>query len=186
MELTKQKQDTAYKTLSQFGYKAKLAAPRLQKIVVASGTGSGMKKDREKNNTIIDRLTRITGQKPTLRVAKKSVASFKVRQGDPIGVSVTLRGARMAHFLDKLVHVAIPRTKDFRGIPRTTVDTIGNMTIGIKEHSIFPETSDEDLRDVFGFAITLVSSATSKDEALAFFEHLGIPFKKEEQKVIAK
>ena len=180
MEITKQKQDTAYKTLG--GYKTKLAAPRLVKIVIASGTGSGMKKDREKNNTIMDRLAKITGQKPTLRIAKKSVASFKVREGDPIGVSVTLRGARMAHFLDKLVNIAIPRTKDFRGIERKTVDNIGNMTLGIKEHTIFPETSDEDLRDVFGFAITLVSSAKSKAEALAFFEHLGIPFKKEEAK----
>ncbi|MBP6904629.1 MAG: 50S ribosomal protein L5 [Candidatus Pacebacteria bacterium] len=182
MEITKQKQDSAYKTLGQFNYKAKLAAPRLLKIVVASGTGSGMKKDREKNNTIIDRLSKITGQKPTLRIAKKSVASFKVREGDPIGVSVTLRGARMQHFLDKLINVAIPRTKDFRGIERKTVDNIGNMTIGIKEHSIFPETSDEDLRDVFGFAVTLVSSAKNKEEALAFFEHLGIPFKKEDAK----
>lgn len=179
MEITKQKQEDTYKALSGFKYKAKLAAPRLLKIVVSSGTGSGMKKDREKNNTISDRLMKITGQKPTLRLAKKSVASFKVREGDPIGVSVTLRGARMQHFLDKLVNVAIPRTKDFRGIDRKTVDTIGNMTLGIKEHTIFPETSDEDLRDVFGFAITFVSTAKNREEALAFFEHLGIPFKKD-------
>lgn len=176
MELTKQKQDTAYKTLG--GYKTPLAAPRLTKIVISSGTGSGMKKDRNKNDTIMDRLTRITGQRPTVRSAKKSVASFKVRQGDPIGVGVTLRGARMNHFLDKLIHIAIPRTKDFRGIDPKAVDNIGNMTIGIKEHSIFPETSDEDLKDVFGFAITLVSTAKGKEEALKFFTHLGIPFKK--------
>lgn len=180
MELTKQKLENTYKELSRFGYEAKLAAPRLVKIVVSSGTGSGMKKDREKNATIIDRLAKITGQKPTVRIAKKSVASFKVREGDPIGVSVTLRGSRMQHFLDKLIHIALPRTKDFRGINRSTVDAIGNMTLGIKEHTIFPETSDEDLRDVFGFAITLVSTAKNKEEATAFFEHLGIPFKKEE------
>jgi large subunit ribosomal protein L5 len=126
----------------------------------------------------MDRLTKITGQRPTVRSAKKSVASFKVRQGDPIGVAVTLRGARMNHFLDKLIHIAIPRTKDFRGIDPKAVDNIGNMTIGIKEHSIFPETSDEDLKDVFGFAITLVSTAKGKEEALKFFTHLGIPFKK--------
>ena len=179
MELTKHKQENTKTALSTFGYKTALAAPRLVKIVVSSGTGSGMKKDREKNETIIDRLTKITGQKPTLRIAKKSVASFKVRQGDPIGVAVTLRGARMQHFLDKLVHIAIPRTKDFRGIDPKVVDNIGNMTLGIKEHNIFPETSDEDLRDVFGFAITLVSTAKSKEEAVAYFEHLGIPFKKE-------
>lgn len=178
MEITKQKQDTAHTALKSFGYTNKLAAPRLLKIVIASGTGSGMKKDREKNETIIDRLTKITGQHPTVRSAKKSVASFKVRQGDPIGVAVTLRGARMQHFLDKLINIAIPRTKDFRGIDRKSVDAIGNLTIGVKEHTIFPETSDEDLRDVFGFAITLVSSAKNKGEALAFFEHLGIPFKK--------
>lgn len=175
MELTKQKQDTSYKSL---GYKTALAAPRLVKIVVASGTGTGMKKDREKNNTVLDRLAKITGQKPAEKSAKKSVASFKVRQGDPIGVSVTLRGARMMHFLDKLIHVAIPRTKDFRGLDPKAVDDIGNMTIGIKEHTIFPETSDEDLRDVFGFAVTIVSTAKNRDEALTFFTHLGIPFKK--------
>lgn len=176
MELTKQKQDSAFKDLG--GYKTKLAAPRLVKIVISSGTGTGMKKDRNKNDTIMDRLTRITGQRPTVRSAKKSVASFKVRQGDPIGVAVTLRGARMQHFLDKLIHIAIPRTKDFRGINAKAVDNIGNMTLGIKEHTIFPETSDEDLKDVFGFAITLVSTAKGKDEALKFFTHLGIPFKK--------
>jgi large subunit ribosomal protein L5 len=179
MELTKAKLQSTHKTLSQFGHKNQLAAPRLVKIVVASGTGSGMKKDREKNNTVADRLARITGQKPSLRVAKQSVASFKIREGDPVGLMVTLRGARMLNFMDKLVHIALPRTKDFRGIDRKVVDNIGNMTIGIKEHSIFPETSDEDLRDVFGLAITIVSTSKNKAEATAFFEHLGIPFKKE-------
>ena len=178
MELTKAKQDQTMKALAQFGYKNKLAAPRLQKIVVSSGTGSRMKKDKETNTLVADRLARITGQKPSLRSAKQSVASFKIRTGDPVGLTVTLRGARMQHFLDKLVHIAIPRTKDFRGIDKKAVDSIGNMTIGIKEHTIFPETSDEDLRDVFGLAITLVTSAKSKEEATAFFEHLGIPFKK--------
>jgi large subunit ribosomal protein L5 len=179
MKLTKEKLQNTHTALAQFGYKNKLASPRLTKIVVASGTGSGMKKDREKNNTVADRLARITGQKPSLRVAKQSVASFKIREGDPVGLMVTLRGARMLNFMDKLVHIALPRTKDFRGIDRKVVDNIGNMTIGIKEHSIFPEASDEDLRDVFGLAITLVSTAKNKAEATAFFEHLGIPFKKE-------
>ncbi len=179
MQLTKAQQEKVPEALSAFGYKNKMAAPKLMKVVVSSGTGSGMKKDRERNNLVADRLMRITGQKPTLRVAKMSVASFKIREGDPVGLTVTLRGARMNHFVDKLIHIALPRTKDFRGIDRKVVDSIGNMTIGIKEHSIFPETSDEDLRDVFGLAITLVSSAKTKAEALAFFEHLGIPFKKE-------
>ncbi len=175
MQYTKTKTEEAQKAL---GYKNKLAAPRLTKIVVASATGSAMKKDREKNNTVVDRLAKITGQKPTVRAAKQSVASFKIREGDKVGVAVTLRGARMQHFLDKLINIALPRTKDFRGIDPKTIDSIGNITIGIKEHTIFPETSDEDLKDVFGLAVTIVTTAKSKDEALKFFNHLGIPFKK--------
>ncbi len=137
-----------------------------------------MKKDREKNNLVADRLAKITGQKPALRAAKKSVAGFKTREGDPVGLMVTLRGARMYHFIDKLINIALPRTKDFRGIDPKSVDAIGNMTIGIKEHTIFPECSDEDLRDVFGLAITLGTTAKNKAEALAYFNHIGIPFKK--------
>lgn len=178
MELTKAKLQNTHTALAQFGYKNKMAAPRLTKIVVSSGTGSGMKKDREKNNTVSDRLARITGQKTSLRVAKQSVASFKIREGDPVGVTVTLRGARMLHFIDKLIHIALPRTKDFRGLDKKAVDSMGNLTLGIKEHTIFPEAADEDLRDVFGLSITLVSTAKNKEEATAFFEHLGIPFKK--------
>ncbi len=178
MQTVKEKESQTMKALAQFGYKNPMSAPHLVKITVASGTGTGMKKDREKNNTVADRLARITGQKPSLRTAKKSVASFKTRTGDPIGLAVTLRGARMYHFLDKFINIALPRTKDFRGIDPKSVDTIGNMTIGIKEHTIFPETADEDLRDVFGLAVTLVSSAKTKEEALAYFTHLGIPFKK--------
>lgn len=175
MQHTKTKTAEAHKTL---GYGNKLAAPRLVKIVVSAGTGSGMKKDRERNNVVSDRIAKITGQHPATRAAKQSVASFKIRQGDQVGVAVTLRGARMMHFLDKLIHIALPRTKDFRGIDQKVVDSIGNMTIGIKEHTIFPETSDEDLRDVFGMAVTIVTTAKDKESALAFFKHLGIPFKK--------
>ena len=175
MQHTKTKIEETHKAL---GYKNKLAAPHITKVVIASATGSGMKKDREKNDTVIDRLTKITGQRPTVRAAKQSVASFKIRQGDKVGVAVTLRGARMQHFLDKLINIALPRTKDFRGIDPRAVDAIGNITIGIKEHTIFPETSDEDLRNVFGLAVTIVTTAKGKDEALAFFKHLGIPFKK--------
>ena len=156
-----------------------MAVPKLKKVVFNVGTGTIMKKDKNKNTAIAERLAKITGQKAATRGAKQSVASFKTRQGDPIGVVVTLRGNRMYAFLEKLVNVALPRTKDFRGINRTTVDSIGNMTIGIKEHTIFPETADEDIRDVFGMAITIVSSAKIKKEGTAFFELLGIPFKKE-------
>lgn len=165
---------------SEFHYKNAMAAPKIKKVVVNTGTGTPMKKDKNKNDAIADRLAKITGQKGALRGAKQSIASFKVRQGDPIGVMVTMRGNRMYAFLEKLINVALPRTKDFRGINRSAVDNVGNLTIGIKEHTIFPETADEDIRDIFGMSITLISTAKNKKEGTAFFEILGIPFKKEE------
>ncbi|MFA6077023.1 MAG: 50S ribosomal protein L5 [Candidatus Paceibacterota bacterium] len=170
------------KMKTTFHYKSAIAAPKMQKIVLNVGTGTAMKKDKNKNEAIALRLAKITGQKPVTRGAKQSVASFKTRQGDPIGVIVTLRGKRMYAFLEKLINVALPRTKDFRGISLSSVDNIGNLTIGIKEHTIFPETADEDIRDVFGLSITLVSTAKNKKEGITFFGLLGIPFKKEEKK----
>jgi large subunit ribosomal protein L5 len=167
---------------SIFHYKNAMAAPKMQKISLNVGTGTAIKKDKNKNEAITLRLAKITGQQPSAKGAKKSIASFKIRQGDPIGIVVTMRGKRMYAFLDKLINVALPRTKDFRGISRTAVDSIGNLTIGIKEHTIFPETADEDIRDVFGMSLTLVSSAKNKKEGTAFFELLGIPFKKEDGK----
>lgn len=168
------------KMKSTFHYKNSMAAPKMVKIVLNVGTGTAIKKDKNKNDAIAERLAKITGQKAALRGAKQSVASFKVRQGDPIGVIVTLRGKRMYSFLEKLINVALPRTKDFRGINPGAVDNIGNLTIGIKEHTIFPETADEDIKDVFGLAITLVSTAKNKKEGKTFFELIGVPFKKEE------
>jgi len=179
METVKQKEKKAFKELkAKFGYKNVMAAPHLVKVVVASGTGSGLKKNKDYNKLVIERIAKITGQKPATKSAKKSIASFKIRIGDPVGVMVTLRGARMYGFLDKLINVAIPRTKDFRGIDRKIVDNIGNLTMSIKEHTIFPETGDEELKDVFGMGVTLVTTAKNKLEATAFFELLGIPFKK--------
>ncbi|MBP6883655.1 MAG: 50S ribosomal protein L5 [Candidatus Pacebacteria bacterium] len=178
----KEKEKEAFSKMKEaFHYKNGMAAPKMLKVVMNIGTGTMMKKDKNKNDAIALRLAKITGQKGAFKGAKQSIASFKVRQGDPIGVMVTLRGARMYGFLEKLINVALPRTKDFRGINRSGVDNIGNLTIGIKEHTIFPETADEDIRDVFGMAITLVSSAKDRKEGLAFFELLGLPFKKEEE-----
>jgi large subunit ribosomal protein L5 len=179
----KEKEAEAFEKMKGvFHYKNAMAAPKIKKVVINTGTGTPMKKDKNKNAAISDRLAKITGQKGALRGAKQSISSFKIRQGDPVGVVVTLRGKRMYAFLEKLINVAIPRTKDFRGTNRTGVDNIGNLTIGIKEHTIFPETADEDIRDVFGMAITLVSTASNKKEGTAFFEILGIPFKKVEEK----
>lgn len=174
-----EKQVKAFEVMSkEFGYKNPMAAPRLVKVTVSVATGSQMKRDKKFNDLVMDRLSMITGQKATLRKAKQSVASFKTREGDQIGVAVTLRGARMLGFLDKVLNVALPRTKDFRGLNRTSVDAIGNMTFGIKEHTIFPEIHDEELKDVFGMAITMVTTAKSKEEATRFFELLEVPFKK--------
>ena len=183
MQSIKQKQEGAYAVLKeQFGYKNIFSSPKIQKVVISVGTGSGMKKDRNKNTFVSDRLLKITGQKPSVKGAKQSIATFKIRAGDPVGVVVTLRGARMYEFLDKLLNIALPRTKYFRGITRSSANSLGNMTIGIKEHTIFPETGDEEIVNVFGLAVTIVTSAKSRPEALAFFEYLGFPMKKEEEK----
>lgn len=183
MKSMKQTIKDAYTVLqSQFSYTNVMQSPKIKKVVISVGTGSAMKKDRTRNDHVVDRISKITGQKPAIKGAKKSIASFKIRQGDPVGVAVTLRGERMYAFLDKLVHIALPRTKDFRGINRSTVNNLGNMTLGIKEHTIFPETADEDISQVFGLAITIETSANNKPEAFAFFEYLGFPFKKEDEK----
>ncbi|MBI2409812.1 50S ribosomal protein L5 [Candidatus Kaiserbacteria bacterium] len=174
MSLTKQKQQAAYLALREaFGYTSPMQGPRVTKVIVSSGVGK--KRDKKQLELIEDRLARITGQKPSARTARLSIASFKVREGDVVGLQVTLRGARMYDFLDKLIHIALPRTRDFRGLSAKAIDDMGNVTVGIKENTIFPETSDEDLKDVFGLAITIVTTASSKAEAEAFLRHLGLP-----------
>ncbi len=176
---TKERVSKSFDTLKdQFNYTNKLSAPKLSKIVVSVATGSAMKKDRHKNDLVMDRLAKITGQKPSLRKAKQSIASFKTREGDQIGVAVTLRGKRMYDFIDKVINIALPRTKDFRGLNPDSLDNIGNMTFGIREHTIFPEIKDEELKDVFGMAVTLVTTAKTKEEAKGLFDLIGVPFKK--------
>ncbi len=171
---TKELEKSAFKTLKgEYGYKNVFQAPHLKKVVIS--TGIGKIKDKKKVELIEDRLSKITGQKAAVRGAKKSIASFKVRAGDPVGYQVTLRGERMYDFLEKLIHVALPRTRDFRGLSAKAIDSLGNITIGIKEHTIFPEASDEELKDVFGLAMTIVSSAKDAKQAEAFFRHIGIP-----------
>ncbi|MGE5541025.1 MAG: 50S ribosomal protein L5 [Bacillota bacterium] len=176
MMLTKEKVQNSFEALSEkFGYTNRLRAPRMVKIVVSSGVGSA--KDKNRIQVVEDRLARITGQKAAPRAAKQSIAQFKMRQGDIVGYQVTLRGTRMYDFFDKLIHIALPRTRDFRGLSAGAIDDMGNLTIGIKENTIFPEAADEDLKDVFGMAITIVTTAKSKEEAEAFFRYLGVPFK---------
>lgn len=181
MTITKQKEQTAYDALKEtFGYTSPMQGPRIEKIVIA--TGVGKKRDPKTLEVIADRLAKITGQKAATRVAKQSVASFKVREGDTVGLQTTLRGARMNEFLEKLIHISLPRTRDFRGLKATAIDEMGNFTIGIKENTIFPETSDEDVKDVFGLAITIVTNCKSKAEAEAFLRHLGMPLRVAEEK----
>ena len=158
-----------------FGYANTMQTPKVVKVIVS--TGIGKISDPKKIELIQDRIARITGQKAAPRGAKKSVASFKVREGDIVGYQITLRGERMRDFLDKLIHIAFPRTRDFRGISPNSIDEIGNITIGIKEHTIFPETSDEDQRDVFGLSVTIVTTAKSREEAEAYLRHIGLPLK---------
>ena len=159
-----------------FSYKNVMQAPRIEKVVVSTGTGKI--DDKGKLELIQDRLAKITGQKAAPRPARLSIASFKLREGDIIGYQVTLRGARMHNFLDKLVHIALPQTRDFRGVKPTAIDDMGNITIGVKEHTIFPETADEDIKDVFSLAITIVTTANTKEEAEALLRHVGLPLKK--------
>ncbi len=174
MTITKHCQQESSQTLKEaFGYTGVMQGPRITKVIVS--TGVGKKRDKKQIELISDRLAKITGQKVAPRAAKQSIASFKVRQGDTVGLQVTLRGPHMYDFLDKIIHIALPRTRDFRGLKPSAIDEMGNMTIGIKEHTIFPETADEDLRDVFGFAITVVTTAKSKVEAEAFLRHVGFP-----------
>ena len=179
MSITKERQQTAYQALAgDFGYTSTMQGPRIEKVIIS--TGVGKKRDKKQIELIEDRLAKITGQKAAPRAARISIASFKVREGDTVGLQVTLRGARMYDFLDKLIHIALPRTRDFRGLSAGAIDDMGNITIGIKENTIFPETSDEDLKDVFGFAVTVVTTAKSKKEAEAFFRHLGLPLRTSE------
>ena len=167
------------KLKDKFEYKSKMQSPKIEKVVVSVGTGSF--KDPNKKEVVIDRLARITGQAPKYNKARKSIATFKLREGQTIGYQVTLRGDRAYNFVDKLIHIALPRTRDFRGLSPRAVDEQGNFTIGIKEHTIFPETSDEELRDIFGLGVTIVTSAKNRDEALAYFKEIGMPIKEDKK-----
>jgi len=161
----------------QFNYTSPMQAPRVEKIIVSTGIGK-VQTDKKKVALIADRLAKITGQKPKENAAKISVAGFKLREGNIIGYQVTLRGDRMHSFLDKLIDIALPRTRDFRGLDVQGIDEMGNYSLGIKEHTIFPETSDEDINDVFGLGVTVVTTAKSKEEAEAFLRSIGMPLKK--------
>jgi large subunit ribosomal protein L5 len=177
-KLIQEQQKTAFDTLKgTFGWKNVMQTPRIEKVVISVGTGK-MAKDKEKVKLVANRLEKITGQKVVVRGAKKAIATYKTRIGDKVGYQVTLRGKRAEDFLNRLIHIALPRTKDFKGIKPSAIDAMGNYTLGIKEHTVFPETADEDIKDIFGLAATVVTTAKSKKEAQAYLSHLGFPFVK--------
>lgn len=179
MKSLAEKQTKVFESLKdELGLVNIMDTPRIEKIVVNVGTGSRQKQDRFANDFIAEQLAKITGQMPTAKMAKSSIAGFKIREGDKIGQAITLRGERMRSFFDKLINIALPRTKDFRGLDTKSIDEMGNFTIGIKEHTIFPETGDEELHKIFGLSVTVVTTAKDKKSAEAYLRFLGVPFKK--------
>lgn len=167
----------------KFGYKNRMAIPKIVKVVVNTGFGRVMgpkTKDEQKKfaEYIISNLSQIIGQKPVLTSARKSIASFKLREGSNVGAMATLRGKKMYDVLDKLVNIVLPRSRDFRGITLSSVDASGNLNLGIKEHIIFPEISPEKSVIIIGLQINVVTNAKTKQEGLELFRLLDFPMKK--------
>lgn len=162
--------------MKHFGYKNRMAVPKLKLVSVNVGMSTNLLKDPKIPETVESTLTRITGQKPVKTLAKKSIASFKIRQGQHIGMKVTLRGDRMWHFLEKLIHVTMPRIRDFRGISPKLVDKQGNLSIGFKEYIAFPEIRSDEIERLHGVQVTVSSTAKTREEGLELFKRLGFPF----------
>lgn len=163
--------------MEKFGYNNKMEVPRLNKIIINIGLGEA--KDNPKAlEAAINDLTTIAGQKPIVTKAKKSIANFKLREGNTVGVKVTLRGQRMYDFLDKLMNVALPRVRDFRGIKPTAFDGRGNYALGLKEQLIFPEIEYDKVDFIRGMDIAIVTTANTDEEAKVFLEKMGMPFAK--------
>jgi large subunit ribosomal protein L5 len=160
----------------EFGITNRMAVPRVDKIVVNMGMGEAIA-NAKVLDTAVEELKAIVGQKPVITKAKKSIASFKLRQGMPIGVMVTLRGERMYEFLDRLVSVALPRVRDFRGVSPKAFDGRGNYTIGIREQLIFPEIDFNKVDKMRGMNISIVTTARNDDQARALLKGLGMPFR---------
>ncbi len=162
--------------MKEFGYKNPMQVPRIERIVLNVGMGEAVQNVKLLESAARE-LEQITGQKPVLTRAKKAIAGFKLREGLPIGVKVTLRGARMHEFMDRLVAVALPRIRDFRGISPKAFDGRGNYTLGLREQLTFPEIKYDDIASIHGMDITFVTSAKRNDEAKALLAHLGMPFR---------
>ena len=164
--------------MERFGYKNRMAVPRLHKIVMNMGVGDAILNIKVLDNAV-EQLGSIAGQKPVMTRAKKSIANFKLRENSPIGCKVTLRGARMYEFLDRLVNVALPRVRDFKGVAPKAFDGRGNYALGLKEQVIFPEIVYDKVDKVRGMDVIMVTSARTDEEAKALLAHLGVPFRGE-------
>lgn len=179
----KYKKDAISGMKAKFNYKNVMAIPRIKKVVVNTGFGRviGPKtKDEQKKfgEYIINNISQVTGQRPVLTRARKSISSFKLREGSVIGAKVTLRGKKMYDFLERLVNIVLPRSRDFSGISLKNVDKAGNLNLGIKEHIAFPEISPEKSPIIIGLEITVVTDAKTREEGLELFKLLDFPFKK--------
>ena len=179
MKLKEQYQTEVLPALvKQFNYTSVMQAPRLEKIVVNMGVGEAISNAKVLDDAVAD-MTQITGQKPVITKAKKSIANFKLREEMPIGCKVTLRGDKMYDFLEKVIKVALPRVRDFRGISGSSFDGRGNYTFGLKEQIIFPEIDYDKISKVRGMDITIVTTASTDQEGYALLKEFGMPFKKE-------
>ena len=163
--------------MKEYNYSSKMEVPKLEKIVVNMGVGDGAH-DTKFIEAAVKDLEAITGQKPVVTKARKSIAGFKLREGQPIGCKVTLRGENMYNFMDKLIKLALPRVRDFRGISKTAFDGRGNYTLGIKEQLIFPEINYDEVVKVTGMDIVFVTTAKTNEEALHLLNAFGLPFRK--------
>jgi large subunit ribosomal protein L5 len=164
--------------MERFGYSTIMQAPKIEKITLNMGVGEA-KQDSKLLDAASEQLATIAGQKPNVRRARKSIANFKLREGMPVGLSVTLRGERSYEFLDRLVSVAIPRIRDFRGLRASSFDGRGNYSMGVREQIIFPEIDYDAIDQVRGLDITITTTAKTDDEARALLELLGLPFARE-------
>lgn len=174
---TKYKEEIVSSLTEEFGYENMMAVPKLEKIVINSGVGEAVENEKV-IDTVTDNLAKITGQQPITTRAKKSISNFKIREGLPIGCKVTLRKRIMYEFLDRLINLALPRTRDFQGVPDRSFDGRGNYTLGVKEHTIFPEIDTDNVDKIHGMDITFVTSAETDEEAYALLKHFGMPFVK--------
>ncbi len=178
--LVKYRKEVVPYLTKKFGYKSVMAVPKIEKVVVNVGFGRQMK-EGDVSEKMAAALTQIVGQKPILTKARQSIAGFKLREGMVIGAKATLRSHRMYDFIDRLISVALPRSRDFRGINPKSIDPKGNLTIGIKEDSIFPEISYETMKDVFGLEVTITTTANTPEEGEELLRAIGVPLKKSEK-----